>query len=260
MYLTRRTPEALQSLGNNLIALATGAMLGLAFFHLMTESFEHAAEGQVSTSMVSGLTVGALFVGFAFEKLLNAKCHHGGSNVVSHGLCEHGHEHERKAASGLHTHDSRGGHIHVTGHMSLLAHGLDNLSDGILIGIAYNHSVSLGLAVTLAIMLHELPLEFGGFGVLVNAGFKPFTAVKINFYSGIVALIGTLSVLVAEDRFKALPAYLTPIGLGIVLYITLAGLVPMLQKEQDRKRSAIQFGLMVLGVVMLYLCKLADVG
>lgn len=282
MYAFKRSPESLTNLTSALIALATGSMLGLAFFHLMPESFEHAEAGEISTLALSGLVVAALFAGFAFEKVLNAKCHHGGGNVLSHNMCAENdadchdgdcagcgghddHEHDDDVEQGatrhtLHKHDASGGHIHVTGHMSLLAHGLDNLSDGILIGIAYSHSVALGLATTVAIMLHELPLEFGGFGVLVNAGFKPFTAVKINFYSGIVALVGTLSVLVAEDKFKALPAYLTPVGLGIVLYITLAGLIPMLQKEEDRKRSALQFGLMLLGAVILYLCKLADVG
>jgi len=54
--------------------------------------------------------------------------------------------------------------------MSLVSQRMDNLHDGILIGVAYQISTEVGIGTTLAIVLHEIQW-FGGFGVLINAGF-----------------------------------------------------------------------------------------
>src|SRR5579884_2561714 len=100
-----------------LVALATGAMLGNAMVHLMPESFEHGSPVMASCLMVAGF----LF-SFVMEKVLKLRCHHG---TGGHCHDDHGLE------------STPGGHIHITGWMSLVSHAMDNFMDGVLIAVSF---------------------------------------------------------------------------------------------------------------------------
>ena len=255
-----------------LVALGTGAMLGNAFFHLIPESFEHGTDPMV----ISALLAGGYLLCFMLEKVLNLRCHHS-----SDGHCHDDHGHEDSGHGGhihgfiapgktpkiqalhrphAHPEELEAGHgshkpIHSTGWMSLVSHALDNFTDGVLIAVAWMDSPAIGIATTIAIVLHEIPMEFGGFGILVNAGFSKKGAVAVNFGSALVATTGTVLTLWLGSVVQGLAGVMTPFVAGMVLYIAAVGLTPRLQKESGVRNSAIQFAVMVGGVVALLLVK-----
>lgn len=190
-------------------------MLGNAVVQLMPESFEYVEAGKMSLFSVSLLVLLGVGIFFMFEKVLNMRCHHGGVEHQSEEDCQD----QKKSLLTR-------GHIHPIGHMSLLSHAVDNFTDGILIGAMYLVSPGTGLATTLAIVMHEIPMEFGEFGVPVHAGFSRIGAILVNFSSALVALVGTVSILALGSHVKSLPMILTPVGCGLVLYITASGLIP----------------------------------
>ncbi|MGD9683682.1 MAG: ZIP family metal transporter [Candidatus Obscuribacterales bacterium] len=249
LYLSRQTLDRLMFF---VVALATGAMLGNGLVHILPEAFEHVTDGEISSLSVSLLVTGGFLLSFLLNKVLNLSCHHSGAHFHDlgardeHDHDDHGHDHQESK------------HIHPTGHMSMLSHGLDNFTDGILIGIAYLTSIPAGIGMTTAIILHEIPMEFGGFGILVAAGVSRGKAVLINFLSGMVALLGTSLVLLCGSWIHKLPIYLTPVGAGIVIYLVASGLIPQLQKENNRKRSLIQTCMMLVGVMVMVLCKMVE--
>ncbi|HEY9713053.1 MAG TPA: ZIP family metal transporter [Chroococcales cyanobacterium] len=245
-------PSTLKTVTSYLVALATGAMLGNAVVHLMPESFEYVESGKMSSFTVSLLVLLGMSIFFVFEKILNIRCHHGGVH----------HDDDDDCPTEAESTGNRlvNGHIQPLGHMSLLSHGVDNLCDGILIGAMFLVSPATGLATTLAIVMHEIPMEFGEFGVLVHSGFSRLGAIVINFSSAVVAFIGTLSILLLGSHVKALPMVLTPIGCGLVLYITAAGLIPRLQKEVDPKQSVKQFLIMAVGIAIMVAVKAHEQG
>jgi zinc and cadmium transporter len=247
-------PRSLATMTFLLVSLATGCMLGNAIVHLIPESFENVIDGHISSFAVSLLMLGGFLFCFALQKA-NGHWQHSGAAHIETVPCESDHcpedQTEVEQPHGLK-------HIHHTGHMSLLAHAIDNLTDGVLIAATYLASIPAGIATTVSIVSHEIPMEFGGFGVLVKAGFKPWHAVFINFLSALIALTGTIGVLIADNYFKSLPVYLTPIGAGVVLYLVASGLVPMLQQERDVKRSAIQMSIMGVGIVIMVLAKMFE--
>jgi len=265
-----------------LAALAAGAMLGNAFVHQLPEAFAQSHHPILTSSLICA----GFMLSFLLQKVLNAGCHHSALSCgklcdncpEAHGLektdhvhaaCEghdeHGaHEHVQGCCRDRDEHHDdewkltplgSPGHIHHTGWMSLMAHGMDNLTDGILIGISYLVSVEVGMVTTLAIVLHEIPMELGGCGILVNAGFKKWQAVAINFASAVVAALGTCGVLFLGQYFKNLPEYFTPVGAGVVVYLTAVGLIPQLQQEKNPKRSLIQFLVMTLGLAAMIAAK-----
>jgi zinc and cadmium transporter len=261
-----------------LLPIAAGAMLGNALFHLIPESFEH-----VGSPRFAGLLIASGFIGcFLLEKWLNSRCHSNGdecgltkgskcancncSKVHQHND-EHEHdEHDDHAADQGHNHGHSHKHLHPGGHgnahraeyihplgwMSLFSHTIHNFGDGAVIAVSYMISPAAGLATTFAFILHEIPMELGEFGVLVNAGFDRKRALLVNGLSGVVALIGTLLTLWIGNEIPGLDAALTPIGAGCVLYIATVGLLPQLMKEQCPKKSRTQFLVLLAAIAVMY--------
>jgi zinc and cadmium transporter len=56
--------------------------------------------------------------------------------------------------------------------MNLISDAVHNLIDGMLIGASYCVSIPIGIATTVAVVLHEIPQEMGDFAVLITGGFR----------------------------------------------------------------------------------------
>lgn len=253
-------PRTLSRITFYLVSLAAGCMLGQVFVHLIPESFENVASGQITSLNLSLLMV-AGFVGcFLLEKLMHNHGHCPEVCGFVHEVqrCDHCDEPEPDHHDDHHEESS--GHIHPLGHMSLLAHVMDNFNDGVLIGITYMVSIPAGIATTIAIVSHEIPMEFGGFGVLVKYGFTRWQAIAVNFLSGVIALIGTILVLYFGTIIHNLPVYLSPLGAGVVAYIATIGLIPQLKNEPDKGRSLRGLLVMGFGLAVMIGAKLIDVG
>src|SRR3989344_2313200 len=119
------------------ISLAVGALLGDAFIHLIPEAFENST----SPVLVSLLIIFGIFIFFTIEKFLH--WHH------------HGEEKDESI-------------IHPVGKLMLVTDGFHNLIDGIIIGVSFLVSIPIGIATTMAVVLHEIPQEIGDFAVLIH--------------------------------------------------------------------------------------------
>jgi len=210
-----------------LVGLATGALFGDAFIHLLPEAFETSANKVVTAVYI----LAGIFVFFVLEKFLLWRHEH----VV----------HEEEA-------------VHHVGMMNLVADGLHNLIDGMLIGASYLVDIKIGLATTLAVVLHELPQEMGDFGILLHAGFSRTRALVFNFLSASLAIVGAVVALLIGSRAAAFSSFMLPITAGGFIYIAGSDLVPELHKESDPTKSLLQFLALSAGVGLMLLLLLLD--
>lgn len=106
---------------------------------------------------------------------------------------------------------------------------IHNVVDGVVIGIAFAVCGSeTGWLVTLSVILHELPQELADFLILISTGLSPFKALLFNFISAIAAVIGCIiSLLIAGHITESTLGYFLGLGVGILLYISAADLVPI---------------------------------
>jgi zinc and cadmium transporter len=226
-------PPRLQRITYLLISLAVGALIGDAVLHLLPEIFRK--DGTRGSYWI----LAGLFVSFFLEKFLRWK--------QDHGIIPHGQE----------------GHVHVhaikpVGRIILIADGLHNFIDGLLIGASYLASIPIGIATTFAVIFHELPHELGDFGVLVDSGWKPGRALLFNFLSACVAIFGVLAAFV----FQSFVQDFTTIGLSITagsfLYIAGSNLIPELQKESAPSKSFLQIITILAGIGFMALLLRAE--
>lgn len=207
-----------------LVSFSAGALFGDAFLHLLPEVFEEDISG---TTIGIGILSGILIF-FVLEKIVQWHHHHGTK-----------HEHA---------------HLHSFGIMNLIGDGVHNFIDGMIIAGSFLVSTPLGIATTLAVILHEIPQEISDFGVLLHAGFSAQKALFFNFLTAITAFLGAGLVLLINNSVPGLEALLVSFTAGGFIYIAGSDLIPELQKETELKKTLIQFVFLVLGMgVMLAL-------
>ncbi|MDD5055503.1 MAG: ZIP family metal transporter [Candidatus Peribacteraceae bacterium] len=203
-----------------LVSFATGAMLGNVFVHLFPEVIGEAEHIEKALLFV----LGGMLLSFAIEKAIHwHHCHHLG--------CDH--------------------HYRPAGKMILLGDGIHNFLDGMLIAAAFMADIRLGVATTIAVILHEIPQEIGDFSILIHSGFTVARALFLNFLSALSSVAGALAVLLLATPVSGIESILLPIAAGNFLYIAGSDLIPELHKESRPKQAALQFICILLGVGLM---------
>ena len=139
------------------------------------------------------------------------------------------------------------------GYLVLYADAVHNFTDGIIIAASYLISIPVGIATTIAVILHEIPQEIGDFGLLIHSGFSKWHALGVNFISALAAVVGTLLGLFLGSSFSFLTPFIIAFAAGGFLYIAGTDLLPEIHKTADPRRSAIQFLAIIGGIGIMFL-------
>ena len=142
--------------------------------------------------------------------------------------------------------------------MILVSDGIHNFIDGVIIVASYFIGIEVGIATTLAVILHEIPQEIGDFGILLHSGYTVKKALFLNFLSALLAVLGAITALLLQEFTETLITYLIPIAAGGFIYIAGSDLVPELHKTKNVRQSVAQFVAIILGIVAMILLLFAE--
>ena len=215
-----------------MVSLAAGALFGDAFIHLIPSALEAMPE----EGLVGGFVLLGILSFFALEKFFH--WHH------SHGPVSDVHGHAHGHAEGHHG-------VQPLGPMVLVADGVHNFADGMMIGASFLISTEVGISTAIAIALHEVPQEIGDYALLLHAGYSRRRALLLNFLSGLLAVFGTVVVFLLADAQGLVPA-ISAMAAGAFIYIAGSDLVPEMQKITDRRGSLLQLGALLAGIALMF--------
>lgn len=210
-----------------LVAFAVGALFGDAFIHLLPESFIRAR----SPATVSLSVIGGILIFFVLEKFLRWR-----------------HCHDMDCSE----------HVQPVVTMNLLGDGVHNFINGMVIAASYLASPAIGLATTLAVVLHEVPQELGDFGVLVHGGLAPRRALFFNFLSALTAFAGAIVSLLVGPYLVGYVNAVLPVTAGGFIYMAGSDLIPELHHHTSPRHSLVQFVMIVAGVGVMALLLALD--
>lgn len=214
-----------------LVCFAIGALLGAAFLHLIPEAL---AEPGGSPRTASATVLGGFLTFFLLERYLWS------------------HHHDLATARGV--------AVPPLAALNLVGDGAHNFVDGMAIAAAYATDASLGVATTVAVLLHELPQEIGDYGILLHAGLDRRRAMTWNFVSGLIAIVGAGVVLVTRPHVDGFAAGLIPFSAGGFLYIAAADLIPQLREETPGAGGGAPLLAIPLGIALTALPLLLRIG
>lgn len=206
------------------VALAAGALLGDVFLHIIPETFELASNSANAALMIIAGILGF----FILESVL--KWHH--THTVK------GHASAGRA---------------YLGHMILVSDGVHNFLDGVVIGASYFAGIEIGIATTIAVVLHEIPQEIGDFGVLIHAGYSRMRALMLNFASALTAILGALVVIIFGSSVGALVPIALAVAAGMFVYVALSDLIPELHDHKGARHIVLELIVICLGIGAMYL-------
>lgn len=198
-----------------LLSLASGAMLGGAFLHLLPES----AELGIKNIWIYPLI--GILIFFILEKFLFWR-----------------HCHTKKCR------------VHTFAYLNLIGDGVHNFIDGLIIASSYIINFEVGVATTIAVLFHEIPQEIGDVGVLLYSGMSKFKALLYNFLFALTAIIGAL--IGYFIREYAYIQYIIPITAGGFIYIAASDLIPELKKTTSIKKSLVELAFLIIGIVIMF--------
>lgn len=204
----------------SLVSFAVGSLFANVFLHILPEIGESAENLRTSF----GIVLLGILLSFVVEKFIH--WHH------CHNLDCH--------------------HTSPVGTLTLIGDGIHNMTDGMVIAAAYLVSAQLGLATTIAVILHEIPQEIGDFAVLLHSGFTKAQALAANFLSALTAFLGAAAILLLSKHMQGIEAMLLPLAAGNFLYIAGSDLIPELNKEPKAKSSLAQLFAMIAGIALMW--------
>jgi zinc and cadmium transporter len=228
----------------HLLSLAAGALLATAFMHLLPEAFESQAGAHALFSTLLG---GLIFL-FLLDKAElyhhGHEHHHGDTPQAAHDHADHGHSHD-------HAHDE---HTHFGGGWAvLLGDSVHCFGDGILIAAAYMADIKLGIAATLAVLVHEVPHHMGDLVVLRQARQSASKALAKLSAAGAVTVLGGLVGYVLLEQLQDLLPYLLVVASSSFIYVALADLIPQLQKRLTLRQTVAQVAWLAVGIGLVTL-------
>lgn len=218
--------DRLKSILYYLVSFSAGALLGDVFIHVIPEM----AETQFGTREGVYFLVG-IVVFFILERFI-------------HWQHTHGDEHDER--------------VHSSVYLTMFGDSLHNFIDGIVIAASFLVNPTLGIAATIAVVLHEIPQEIGQYAILIHGGWSKAKALLYNLLSGLTSVIGAVIVLVFAQNLEEPPTFLLAFAGASFIYIALSDLVPELHKEVGKRRSLIQFVWFIVGIALMGLLLFLD--
>jgi zinc and cadmium transporter len=206
-----------------LVSFSVGALFGDVFIHLLPEAFE----GTNNSTLIGIYVLTGILFSFAVEKFIHWRhCH---------------------------TPEDRH-HHHAFAYMSLVGDSVHNFIDGLIIAGAYFVSIPVGIATTIAVILHEIPQEIGDFGILIHGGFSKGKALFFNFITALTAVVGAIIGIILSST-ESLMIFLIPFAAGNLIYIAGSDLIPQLHnntcEEKTIRKSTSQIMIMILGILIM---------
>jgi len=208
-----------------MVSLSAGTLLGDSLLHLMPEAIEK----NDGSFYVWLWLLGGIIIFFVLEKVISWRhCHESD--------CEN--------------------HIHRMGPMNLLGDCVHNFIDGLIIAVSFLASAPLGVATTLAIIIHEIPQEIGDFGILIHSGYTKTKALYMNFLTAMLSILGAVVGIIAGGRSENFIGYITPLAAGGFIYIATADIIPELHKENGVSKSLKQLSCIIIGIGIMLALKI----
>lgn len=175
-----------------------------------------------------------IILGFLVMFLLEKFVHHHHTQKCENGNC--GHSHAYNLAP-----------------VNILGDAIHNFIDGLVIAVSYSVNISLGIASTISIIIHEIPQEIADFGILLYSGLSKWKALLFNFLSALTAILGTVLGLFYANSIAGFNAFILPFAAGNFLYIAASNLVPQLHRKCGIKDTLMHIFAILLGVLIIVL-------
>ena len=225
-FIVRIVPKRSEHLNQILgcfMALAAGALIGDALIYLLPKAVHDGWTTTVTVAIVSGVVLM-----FLLERTITWR--------------------ELKYKVRM----SRRNHAAVS---NVFGFSTQSFVDGLVIASSYVAGLQVGIATTIAVVIHQIPQEISNYVILRRAGIGNIFANRINVLAVFMSFVGVAVSLLLPVLFKASLALAAPFTAGVFLYVALAELSPDLIRERSLNMTIYQTLLFLVGIGLIAFVK-----
>ena len=203
---------------HRLLGFAIGALLGVAFFDILPEALDGLASETVFLWVVIGI-----FIFFVIEKFF--RWYHSQTEDWA-----------------------------VAPYAPLIFFGgvIHNFIDGVALTLGFFVSPALGVATTVAILVHEIPHGIADFTAFTKSGYARARALAYSFGVSVTTVGGAVFTYLLGSFLTPFLPYLLAVIAGNFLYLSLSDLLPETHEESSASHFVSQVVLMVAGAATMY--------
>ncbi|HAR41657.1 MAG TPA: hypothetical protein DCS07_03350 [Bdellovibrionales bacterium] len=203
------------------LAFAAGTLLGVAFFELIPE----ALTGGSSPVYLMSWVMGGFLLFHTVESLFQA-----------HSCGEEGHRHT------------------LIGPFILTGDALHNITDGVAIAAAFMVDVRVGIATSIAVILHEIPHEMSDYAILISQGYSRARSLLLLFLVQLTSVLGALvTYAAAQFMTEAVVPVCLALSAGGFIYIGAADLLPEVRNRRLAKNNLSSSAIFISGLAIMAL-------
>jgi zinc transporter ZupT len=143
---------------------------------------------------------------------------------------------------------------HASNHTAILGIGLHSLVDGMLIGLGFEVSSTIGIIATVAVVVHEIPEGIFSYTLLSRGNVGDKRAMLFSWLVAMATPLGaTITVLIIKHISAPIVGVLLAITAGNFIYIAATDLIPETHKQSARSSTV----LVIVGMAFVYALKQA---
>ena len=141
----------------------------------------------------------------------------------------------------------------ITGYLNVIANAIDNFTHGLAVAGSFIAGFKIGILTTLAIVVHEVPHEFGDFAILMKSGFSKWQAAKAQISTASIGIVGAMTALMVDsmDSIGTKTSWILPFTAGGFLHISMVSILPDIIKEENPIESIKQLIAVASGIAIM---------
>ncbi|RWS30715.1 zinc transporter ZIP13-like protein [Leptotrombidium deliense] len=247
-----------------MLSFAVGGLLGDVFLHLLPEAwscvYKNASHPHETLLLLGFWVLFGISTFLAIEKIaVNISQQETETEISSSTCLQNGNS---KQSNGHYSTSNGNGAIsipeknnQVTGYLNLFANSVDNFTHGLAVAASFLVGVKIGMLTTFAIIVHEVPHEFGDFAILMKSGFSKWEAAKAQISTASVGVLGAIVALSSEstETVGTKTAWILPFTAGGFLHIAMVSILPDILKEDNPWESFKQMICIATGIAVMAL-------
>jgi len=226
-YLQKRWAKKLL---HPMLGISAGLLFGLVFLDILPEGFVLSDELKLSPIYIGVAVLAGFFTLTIIEQYM-----------LSRGLA--------------HGHDAGGVKIKPFGTLGIGALSVHGFIDGFVIPIGLAMSTKLGLVITIALIVHQIPDSFAAVSMALAAGYEKKKAAMFVLITAIDTpigiVIGAITFVGANAAGLAGPLILISLGFsaGTFIFVSAADLIPELQHHSQSMKVSL---FILVGFAMVF--------
>lgn len=191
-----------------MLGISAGLLLGIVLLDLLPASFNLARDEHIDTLYISLMAMTGFFALLLAERYLHDRS----------GWTHHGHEAE----------GARIRPFGILGVSALVVHGF---MDGVVIPLGLSVGAKVGLAITIAIIIHQIPDSFAAMSIALGGGLDRRKALFAVFASALDTPIGIIFGAFLINYGNRIVLMGVGFSIGTFLFVSAADIIPEIQHK-----------------------------